>query len=236
MGEQAEKYKEKKLKGMRKTIAENMAYSSRENAAITQTRTTDVTELLKLRELKKTEYQQHGNKAPSINDLVIKATAMALREHLNLNSTFQENIIRTYEDININMAVALPNGLITPVIFNADKLSPEEISLLTIIAAEKARTNALTVDEISGGTFTVTNVGMVKIETATPIINSPQIGILAVGAIVPRLERIDGEIVDRFKMFLSLTVDHRIIDGYPAALFLNTICDVLERPESLWDK
>jgi pyruvate dehydrogenase E2 component (dihydrolipoamide acetyltransferase) len=235
MGEQAEKYKEKKLKGMRKTIAENMAYSSRENAAITQTRTADVTELLKLRELKKTEYQQYGKKAPSINDLVIKATAMALREHPNLNSTFQDNIIRTYEDININMAVALPNGLITPAIFNADKLSPEEISLLTIVAAEKARTNSLSVDEIIGGTFTVTNVGMVKIETATPIINTPQVGILAVGTIVPRLERIDGEIVDRFKMFLSLTVDHRIIDGYPAALFLNTVCDILEQPELLWN-
>lgn len=235
MGEQAEKYKEKKLKGMRKTIAENMAYSARENAAITQTRTADVTELLKLRELKKTEYQKRGSKAPSINDLVIKATAMALKEHPNLNSTFQDNIIRTYEDININMAVALPNGLITPVIQNADKLSPEEISLLTMVSAEKAKTNALTIDEIIGGTFTITNVGMVKIETATPIINSPQVGILAVGTIVPRLERMDGEIVDRFKMFLSLTVDHRIIDGYPAALFLNTICDILERPELLWN-
>ena len=233
--EQTGKYKEKKLKGMRKTIAENMAYSSRENAAITQTRTADVTELINLRQQKKTEFLQQGFRIPSVNDMVIKATAMALKEHPDLNSTFQDNVIKTYEDININMAVALPNGLITPVILNADKLSLLEISSMTNIVAEKARTNVLTVDDITGGTFTVTNVGMVKVETATPILNTPQVGILAVGTIVPRLERIDGEIMDRLKIFLSLTVDHRIIDGYPAALFLNTVCDILEQPKLLWE-
>jgi len=235
MDEQSRKYKETKLRGMRKTIAENMAYSSRENAAITQSRTADVTELIKLREQKKAEYVQQEISIPSVNDMVLKATALALREHPNLNSTFQDNVIRTYDGININMAVALPNGLITPVIPNTDKLSLWDISKLTREAAEKARNNLLTVDDIMFGTFTVTNVGMVMVEIATPIINSPQVGILAVGTIVPRLERINGEIVDRFKIFLSLTVDHRIIDGYPAALFLNSVCDFLEKPATLWD-
>jgi len=235
MDEQSRKFKEIKLRGMRKTIAENMAYSSKENAAITQSRTADVTELIKLREQKKVEYVQQGISIPSVNDMVLKATALALREHPSLNSTFQGDVIRTYDDININMAVALPNGLITPVILNTDKLSLWEISKLAREAAEKARNNLLTVDDIMLGTFTVTNVGMVKVEIATPIINSPQVGILAVGTIVPRLERINGEIVDCFKIFLSLTVDHRIIDGYPAALFLNSVCDFLEKPVTLWD-
>ena len=234
MAENTGKYKDKKLKGMRKAIAENMSRSSNENAPITQSRTADVTELLAMREQKKKEYSKDGIKVPSVNDMVLKATALALREHPNLNSTFQDNIIRTYEDININMAVALPKGLITPVIPNTDQLSIWDISKLTKQAAEKARTGNLTVNDIVGGTFTVTNVGMVKVEVATPIINSPQVGILAVGTTVPQLQRINGEIVDHFKMFLSLTVDHRIIDGYPAALFLNSVCDILENPTLLW--
>lgn len=226
-------FKETKLRGMRKTIAQRMALSSRENASITQTRTVDVTEFLALREQKRGEYED--KRIPSINDLVLKATGLALREHANMNSTFEDNIIRTYEDININVAVALPNGLITPVIRKVDLLSVWEISSLARELAEKARTGKLTLEDLTGGTFTVTNVGMLKVETATPIINMPQVGILAVGTIVPKLERIDGEIVDRQKMFLSLTVDHRVIDGYPAALFVNTICDLLEKPELLWD-
>ena len=226
-------FKETKLRGMRKTIAQRMALSSRENASITQTRTVDVTEFLALREQKRGEYED--KRIPSINDLVLKATGLALREHANMNSTFEDNIIRTYEDININVAVALPNGLITPVIRKVDLLSVGEISSLARELAEKARTGKLTLEDLTGGTFTVTNVGMLKVETATPIINMPQVGILAVGTIVPKLERIDGEIVDRQKMFLSLTVDHRVIDGYPAALFVNTICDLLEKPELLWD-
>lgn len=234
MVEQSGKYKETKLKGMRKTIAEKMSFSARENAVIMQSRTADVTALLKLREEKKSEYSKENIKIPSINDMVLKATAMALKENPNINSTFEDNIIRTYEDININMAVALPVGLITPVIRNVDKLSIWEINKLTKEASEKARTGMLSVDDMVGGTFTVTNVGMVNVEIATPIINSPQVAILAVGTIIPRLERINGEITDRQKMFLSLTVDHRIIDGYPAALFLNYICDILEKPELLW--
>lgn len=235
MDKQLENYKETKLRGMRKIIAENMAISSSENAAITQCRTADVTEFLKLRKQKKIEYKDKEINIPSINDLVLKATGLALRQHLNLNSTFQDKIIRTYDDININMAVALSKGLITPVIYNVDKLSIWDISKLTKEAAEKARNGSLSVNDVMGGTFTVTNVGMVKVEVATPIINHPQVGILAIGNIVPQLQRIDGEIVDRFKMYLCLTVDHRIIDGYPAALFLNTVCDILEKPMLLWE-
>jgi pyruvate dehydrogenase E2 component (dihydrolipoamide acetyltransferase) len=126
------------------------------------------------------------------------------------------------------MAVALPDGLITPVIKNTDKLSLMEIAETSKKMSEKVKKGMFTMEDIMGGTFTVTNVGMLKVEVATSIINYPQVAILAVGTVVPCLERIEGEIKDRLNMYLSLTVDHRIIDGYPAALFLNTICEILD--------
>jgi pyruvate dehydrogenase E2 component (dihydrolipoamide acetyltransferase) len=235
MAEKTGNYKDTKFKGMRKRIAEYMSNSSRENASFTQSLTADVTELLELRKQKKIEYADKDIKVPSINDLALKATALALKEHPNLNSTFQGEVIRSYEDINICMAVALPEGLITPVIPTVDKLSVWEISKLAKEQADKAKKGTLTMEDITGGTFTVTNVGMVNVQVATPIINSPQVGILAIGTIVPQLQRVDGEIVDRSMMYLSLTVDHRIVDGYPAALFLNSVRDILEKPTVLWE-
>lgn len=229
------KYKESKLRGIRKTIAEHMALSSRENAVIMVSRTADVTKLVKLRKQKKKDYSEKQMAIPSLNDIALKATALSLKEHPLLNSTFENGILRTYEDINLNMAVAIPNGLITPVIRNVDQLSIWEISQLTKETAEKVKTGKITMEDLTGGSFTVTNVGMVKVEVSTAIINYPQVGILAFGTIVPKLERIDGEIADRLKMYLSLTVDHRIVDGYPAALFLNTVCDTLENSEFLWE-
>jgi pyruvate dehydrogenase E2 component (dihydrolipoamide acetyltransferase) len=235
MAENSPKFKETKLKGVRKTIAEHMIKSSRENAVIMMSRKTDVTELIEYRKAKKKEQTGENINFPSVNDLVLKATALALKEHPNINSTFENEIIKTYEDININMAVAVPDGLITPVIKNADKLSLSEIAETSKKMSEKVKKGMFTMEDIMGGTFTVTNVGMLKVEVATSIINYPQVGILAVGTVVPSLERIDGSIKDTLKMYLSLTVDHRIIDGYPAALFLNTICEKLENSKELWD-
>jgi pyruvate dehydrogenase E2 component (dihydrolipoamide acetyltransferase) len=227
------RYTETKVRGLRKIIAERMSISVHENAAIMLSRAADVTELMELHEKSKKESEGKGVKAPSINDMVLKAAALALRKHPALNSTYENGIVRTYEDININMAVAIPNGLMTPVIRNADTLSVNEIMAVTRELTEKARTGALAVEDMMGGTFTVTNVGKMKIEVATAIINPPQVAILCVGAVVPRLERINGEIADRFRLYLSLTADHRIIDGYPASLYLETLCEILEKPEQI---
>ncbi|MBW8381337.1 MAG: 2-oxo acid dehydrogenase subunit E2 [Youngiibacter sp.] len=227
------RYTETKVRGLRKIIAERMSLSAHENAAIMLSRAADVTELMELHEKSKKEAEDNGVKAPSINDMVLKAAALALRKHPALNSTYENGIVRTYEDININMAVAIPNGLMTPVIRNADTLSVNEIMAVTRELTEKARTGALAVEDMMGGTFTVTNVGKMKIEVATAIINPPQVAILCVGAVVPRLERINGEIADRFRLYLSLTADHRIIDGYPASLYLETLCDILEKPKQI---
>lgn len=220
---------------MRKLIAERMSLSARENAVIMISRTVDVTKLMKIREEYRDEAENKAVKLPSINDIVLKATALALLKHPALNSTFENGMIRTYEEVNINMAVAIPEGgLMTPVIRNVDKQSLWEISRMSREASDKTRNGLLTVEDMIGGSFTVTNVGKQQIEVATAVINPPQVAILAVGAVVPRLERIEGEIVDRQKMYLSLTVDHRIIDGYPAGLFLMTLSELLEEPEVLW--
>lgn len=236
MTEQLVKFTEIKLRGMRKLIAERMSQSARENAVITMSRTVDVTRLLEIREEHETEAEDKGVRLPSINDIILKAAALALLKHPALNSTFENGMIRTYEEININMAVAIPEGgLMTPVIRNVDKLSLWEISTLSREASDKTRKGLLAVEDMVGGSFTVTNVGKQQIEVATAIINPPQVAILAVGTIVPRLERLDGEIVDRQKMYLSLTVDHRIIDGYPAGQFLMTLSELLEEPEILWE-
>lgn len=235
MTEQLAKFTETKLRGMRKLIAERMSFSARENAVITMSRTVDVTKLMRIREGYRTEAEKREVRLPSINDMVLKATALALLKHPALNSTFENGMIRTYEEININMAVAIPEGgLMTPVIRNVDKQSLWEIGSLSREASEKTRKGLLAVEDMVGGSFTVTNVGKQQIEVATAIINPPQVAILAVGTIVPRLERQGGEIVDRMKMYLSLTVDHRIIDGYPAGLFLMTLSELLEEPEILW--
>ncbi|MBP1919932.1 2-oxo acid dehydrogenase subunit E2 [Youngiibacter multivorans] len=227
------KFTETKVRGLRKIIAERMSISAHENVAIMLSRAVDVTELMELHEKSKKEAEAKGEKAPSINDMVLKAAALALRKHPALNSTYENGIVRTYEDININMAVAIPNGLMTPVIRNTDSLSVSEIMAVTRDLTDKARTGALAVEDMVGGTFTVTNVGKMKIEVATAIINPPQVAILCVGAVVPRLERLNGEIADRFRLYISLTVDHRIIDGYPASLYLETLCEILEKPDQI---
>jgi pyruvate dehydrogenase E2 component (dihydrolipoamide acetyltransferase) len=232
---QSNPYKETLLKGMRKTIAEHMAKSSRENAVIMISRHVDVTDLLEMRKNKREDYTLEKKAFPSINDLVIKSVALALKEHTSLNATFQDERIRTYEECHINLAVAVENGLITPVIRNVGQLTIDEIAEKTGEAIDKVKNGMFGMDDITGGTFTITNVGMVKVEVATAIINYPQVAILAVGAILPQLEMHNGDIIQRQKMVLSLTVDHRIIDGHPAALFLNEICDKLESPETIWE-
>lgn len=226
-------YKEIKLAGMRKTIAERMAYSTRETAPVTLMRSLDVTKLWELRNKMKADLAASGERAPSYNDFVMKAVAYALQEHPNLNATYEDGVIRVYEDINLSFAVALEDGLITPVIRNVDKKGVREISAEAAELAAKAREGTLEAKDLQDGTFTVTNLGMYGIEVSTPIINPPQVGILAVGSIQPYLVLEEDTVVLRYKLQLSLTVDHRIIDGAPGAEFLQTVAKYLETPYRL---
>lgn len=227
-------YTETKLIGLRKTIAERMSKSSHETAPVVLMRSVDITELKEMRDRKKKEAAKQGLKVPSFNDLVMKATALALQDHPRLNATFDNGVVRTYNNINLNIAIATDTGLITPVIPDTNKISVWEISEKSIELAGKAKNGTLESKDMMGGTFTVTNLGMLDIEVSTPILNPPQVAILAVGTIQPYLVIENGQVRQRYKTFLSLTLDHRVVDGYPGAQYLYTLANILQSPELLW--
>jgi len=213
--------------GMRQMIAERMTESLRTMAQVTITTEVDATELVRLREQLKAEFDL------TYTDLVVKAAAKALREHPLLNATLVGDEIQLLEEVHIGVAVALEEGLIVPVVRDADKKTLQEIAQETRRLAEGAREGTLTVDEVTGSTFTVTNLGMYGVDTFTPIINPPEAAILGVGRIVEKPAMHEGQIVKRALMQLSLTFDHRIVDGAPAAKFLRTVKGLLESPYRL---
>lgn len=209
------------LRGMRKVIAERMHKSLQGSAQLTITTEVDVTQLIDRRQ----EVQREFN--ATYTDFIVQACAHALKQHPRMNSTLEGETIRHLEQINVGIAVALEEGLIVPVVQNTDKKSLKEIAQDARALAEKARAGKLTLEEVSGGTFTVSNLGMFGVDGFTPIINAPQIGILGVGRIVEKPVIYRGEIAKRSMMVLSLTFDHRIIDGAPAGAFLQTVADLL---------
>ena len=169
----------------------------------------------------------------SFNDLVIKACAMALRKHPNINASWLGDIIRYHADINIGMAVAVDEGLVVPVIKHADQLGLSEISAAARGFVEKARQRQLASDEMQGNTFSISNLGMMGIDEFTAIVNPPDACILAVGAIRPELALEDGELVEKQMMKLTLSCDHRVVDGAVGAAFLATLKGHLENPVSM---
>ncbi len=166
----------------------------------------------------------------SFNDMVIKATAMALRKHPQVNSTWANDKIVHHGAINIGVAVAVPDGLVVPVLKNTDYMSYSQISAGVKDMASRAKTKALKANEMEGSTFSISNLGMFGIETFTSIINQPNAAILSVGAIIEKPIVKDGEIVVGNTMKLSLACDHRVIDGATGAAFLQTLKTYLEQP------
>lgn len=221
-----EEYQVIPLQGMRKIICERMHQSLMQSAQMTHSVEVDVTELAKKRNAIKMDF------AVSYNDMLIKITAEVLKDHPMVNSSLKGNEIHVFKKINMGMAVAVPDGLIVPVIQNAGEKTLREIASETVILAEKTRALKLTKEEMSGGTFTVTNLGMFGIDVFTPIINQPESAILGIGRIVEKPAIFEGEVRKRKMMFLSLTFDHRIIDGAPAAEFLRDMQKAVEDPET----
>jgi len=209
------------LRGMRKVIAERMHKSLQGSAQLTITTEVDVTQLIDRRQ----EVQREFN--ATYTDFIVQACAHALKQHPRMNSTLDGDTIRHLEQISVGIAVALEEGLIVPVVPNTDKKSLKEIAQEARALAEKARAGKLTLEEVSGGTFTVSNLGMFGVDGFTPIINAPQTGILGIGRIVEKPVIYRGEVAKRSMMVLSLTFDHRIIDGAPAGAFLQTVADLL---------
>ena len=217
------------LSGIRKIIAERMTMSLQTNASVTLHTEVDATTLVELRNLFNEELQER-EESLTYTDLLVKIVAIALREHPRLNATLTDEGIQLLQDINIGVAVALEDGLVVPVVRNADKIGLSDTSEQIKVLAEKARNNQLTPGELQGGTFTITNLGNSGIDAFTPIINPPEAGILGVGRIVKKPIVHNDEIVIRNMLSLSLTFDHRIIDGSPAAQFLQSVSQYIQNP------
>jgi len=210
--------------GMRQTIGEHMVNSLQQAAQVTVTTEIDVTELIKLRAQLKTEFSL------TYTDLLIKAVAKALKQHPQLNSTLIGDEIHLLPEIHIGMAVALDDGLIVPVVRNAGQKDLQEIAQETQQLAIGSREGTLLVDEVTGSTFTITNLGGYGADFFTPIINLPEAAILGVGRIVEKPAIFEGEITKRSMMTLSLTIDHRLVDGAPGAAFLRDLGAILNNP------
>ena len=219
------------LSAIRRTIARRMQQSHTDIPAVTQHSMADVTATMALRS--KLNAKADGTHL-TVNDFVVKATAMALKEQPHINASFTPEGLVIKDHVHIGIAVTREDGLIVPVLKDADTLSILEISNNAKALAEKARAGKLLPDEYTGGTFTVSNLGAYGVTVFTPMINPPESAILGVCAIEQRLEMDDeGKIEKRLKMGLSLTYDHRSIDGAQAALFTARIIELLQAPEGL---
>jgi len=218
-------YEEVPMSGVRRAIARSMHASLSEMAQLTLNASFDATAIMEWRKTLKAGGEAMGLSKISINDMVMYAVSRVLLDHPTLNATLVDNTMRLYKHANVGMAVDTDRGLLVPTLFKADTLSLSDLSKAAKAAAAKAREGALTPDEMAGGSFTVTNLGSLGIESFTPVINPPQTAILGVCAVTNRLKA-DGSVYPA--MGLSLTFDHRAVDGAPAAKFLKDLCTALE--------
>ena len=220
------------LRGMRKTIADRMHASLANSAQLTLDMEVEMDDAVKLRSQLVAEWEAEGVR-PSFTDLVMLAAAKALPRHPRMNSALIDDAIVGAGAVHMGMAVALDEGLVVPVIHDAAEKDLKTIAQESSVLAERARAGALTLDDVQGGTFTVTSLGMYGVDGFTPILNAPQTGILGVGRIYEGVAWEGETPVKRRRMRLSLTWDHRVIDGAPAAQFLATVREYLEAPYRL---
>jgi len=221
-----EEYEVVPLTQMRKTIAKRLSESKFTAPHFYLTMEIDMEEAAKLRNT----LNAMAETKISFNDLIIKAVAVALRRHPYVNASWHEDHIRLHKRVHIGVAVALPQGLVVPVVRDADRKGLEEIARETKELAEKARNDRLSLKEIQGSTFSISNLGMFGIDEFTAIINPPNVCILAVGQIKEVVVPQDGELVIRKRMKVTLSCDHRVVDGATGAQFLQTVKNLLENP------
>jgi pyruvate dehydrogenase E2 component (dihydrolipoamide acetyltransferase) len=216
------------LTGIRGTIAQRMTQSWAQVAHVTEVIEVDMTEMVALRRRRLAAWEREFGVRISLTDVLTFAVSRTLREFPDLNARLEGQEINVLEDIHLGVAVATPEGLIVPVIRHADQCALADIAQQSAHLAAKAHARTLTLDEVSGGTFTITNLGTYGIEIFTPIVNYPQCAILGVGRVAERPVVVPGRIDVRSMMYLSLSFDHRIIDGAPAAMFLQKLKERLE--------
>ncbi|UIA99334.1 2-oxo acid dehydrogenase subunit E2 [Desulfovibrio desulfuricans] len=218
------------MDGLRKLIADNMQASLQNAAQLTVFVEADVTEMVALRDTMLARNKKDPEYRLSFNDIIAFAVCRALRQHPVMNTTLQADGIHMHRHVNLGIAVSLDTGLIVPNVKNADTYSLEELKAKVRDAAGRARKGGLSMDEISGGTFTISNVSMLGVDGFTPILNPPETGILGVGRVVEKPGVFEGQVCVRKMMILSLTFNHMVTDGGPAMSFLRTLADMLEQP------
>ncbi len=223
-------YTDVKLSNVRKVIAKSMHASLSELAQLTLNSSFDATAILNYRERVKANMEKLGLPNITLNDIVLYAVSRVLKKHADINAHYLGDLIRQFSAVNLGLAVDTPRGLLVPTIFSADTLSLAELSTAAKSLAAQAQAGNISLDLLTGGTFTVTNLGALGVESFTPVINPPQTCILGVCNITYRLNK-DGAAYPA--MGLSLTFDHRAVDGAPAARFLKDLCAALETFELL---
>lgn len=221
------------LRGVRGIIAERMGTSVHTTARVTLFMDVDATEFVAMRDRLKARLKDEWGFAPSYNDLLAKLCALALRKFPYMNARLAPDAVELLGHVNIGLAVDTERGLLVPVAKDADKLSLRQLGARYRELAEAAKNGRALPDDLTGGTFTITNLGMFDVDCFTPVINLPEACILGVGRIAPAMMVKDSQGVVRQKMTLSLVFDHRIVDGAPAARFLQYIKDLIEEPY-LW--
>jgi pyruvate dehydrogenase E2 component (dihydrolipoamide acetyltransferase) len=225
--EGAPAYRDEPLSTMRATIARRLVTSI---GPVPHFFLTTEIEMDRAAEIRKQLNALDESNKISLNDIIIKVAAIALRQHPRVNASFHEKSLRYYERADIGVAVAIEDGLITPVVRGAETKSFGQISREVRELAERARSRKLKPEEYTGATFSISNLGMFGIDEFTAVINPPEAAILAVGAATPKPVVRDGEIVVRQMMRVTMSCDHRVIDGATGAQFLQTFKRILENP------
>jgi pyruvate dehydrogenase E2 component (dihydrolipoamide acetyltransferase) len=216
--------KKTKLAGVRKTVAERLSFSARTVVPVTITVEADATKLMAMKE-------KHSH--VGFTAFGVKAAAKALQKHNHVNATIENEEVTVYSDVNVAVAMNTEQGLVAPVIRNVDKLHLKEIAAKIDDLSRKAAENRLTIEDLTGGTFTVSNLGAYDVESFAPVINPPQCAILGLGRIAFKPFAHGSEVSARPSTLLTLVFDHRIIDGVPAAKFLRDVKRNIEDPEEL---
>jgi pyruvate dehydrogenase E2 component (dihydrolipoamide acetyltransferase) len=215
---------------MRAIIARRMMESLHTTAQLTLTTEVDMEEGVRLREEVGPELERREGVRITYTDLIVRAAAVGLREHPGINARWEGEGVRRLPEIHIGVAVSLDEGLVVPVVPHADRATLGQISAAVRDVSERARANRLRPEEMQGSSFTVTNLGMYDVDAFTPVLNAPDAAILGVGRLHRRPVAVGDRVEVRSTMVLSLTFDHRVVDGAPAARFLQRVKYILEHP------
>ncbi len=220
-------FEEVPFSNIRKVIAKSMTRSLSEMAQLTLNASFDATAILNYRKLLKSNGEAMGMEKVTLNDMILFAVSRVVLKHRDLNANLIDDKMRLFNNVHLGVATDTPRGLMVPTIFNSNKMSLREISAESKRITGMCRDGACSPDLLKGASFTVTNLGSLGIESFTPVINPPQTAILGVCGTTTRIREKNGEISTYQAMGLSLTFDHRAVDGAPAARFLKELCDAL---------